>query len=161
MHEHGPGLPDTVYAVRRLILDGGIPPAVNVHHVVRRGEIHAVSHSPQAAQGNLSPAVVEAIDASLSLVRRHGPVEPDPGHLALLDRSLYQIQRLEEMAKDDDLFLAGQDLVQAIQHQVELFRAPTEGFCLPGDQGRVIADLFEPGEHRENGGEADLRASRQ
>ena len=67
--EDGFGLADAVEAVRGLILDSRVPPAVDVDDVVGPGEVDAVAHGVEAAEGDVGLLLVEAVDAALSAGR--------------------------------------------------------------------------------------------
>ena len=70
-----PGLANAVRAVRRLVLDGGVPPWIQMNHIVRSCEVKSLSTCSQADQEQVSIAGLERIDFAFANHRARAAVE--------------------------------------------------------------------------------------
>ena len=64
VRRHDPRLPDAVRAIRRLILDGWIPPRVKVNHRVGRGEVQTRPARSQRDEEKRRSALLEASNSA-------------------------------------------------------------------------------------------------
>src|SRR5262249_686916 len=134
-------LTDAVGAVDRLVLDGGVPPAVEEEDVVHELQVQADAAGAVAHQDDLLVAVrLELIEDRLAFalwnlaVILHRPVRRQ--------RLGQRLERLDPLREDERLAVAVSDLVHVGQELLELG-------ALAGARVEV-ANLLEPKEQLED-----------
>ena len=146
------GLADPVGAVGGLLLDGRVPPAVDVDHVVGAGEVEAGAARLEAEQedrhalpvlGGLEPG-----DHRLALRHRGPAVEELVGHADAGEVLLDQPRHRDVLREDEHRSALRDDGADQLVEQLQLLRATGEPdrAGLLEELRRVVADLLEPGQ---------------
>ncbi len=138
-------------AVRRLRLDGGIPPWVEVHDRVGAGEIEAGAAGLEGEQekGNLG-RVLETVHLGLARARAHRTVEVTAGQSLLLQLGAQQPEQRGELGEDEHAVAVVECFVEQLAQGGKFRRVGGRGRL--GDEARIAADLPQPeelSEHRE------------
>ncbi len=147
VHLDRPGLPDPVGPVGRLVLDGGVPPPVEVHDVVGADQVEAGAAGLEGQQEDRDLPGLEGRDHRLALRDRGAPVEqlvrhPDGGEV-LLDQAGHR----DVLGEDEHRAALGDDRGQQLLEQVQLLGAPAQPPAgLLEELRRVVADLLAPGQ---------------
>ena len=85
-------LSDPVHPVRGLILYRGIPPAVNMDHMVRPCEVNSVAAGLDAQEGNLVLSLVEVVKVLLPICGLS--IDPHEGDPPLLQNVANEVEHL-------------------------------------------------------------------
>ena len=152
MHQDVPLLADAKGPVRGLGLDGRVPPAVEVNHVRRRRQVQPRAPDFQGEHEERQALVVlKALDEIAALADGRGAVhdEARPSEHAL-EEERQRLRRLAELGEDQRLLLlVGDDLAQLAQAR-ELPALLGRPRAVPEPLGRMIADLLEAHEIRQD-----------
>ena len=122
MHEHPALLADAIRAVRRLALDGGVPPAIEVDHVAgaREVETGTTGFQRQNEEGRavLPLKLLDETHALLDL-RFAGEHEARSSKDAC-EKVCQRTRHLAELGEDQRLLLPGRNLVGELGETREL-----------------------------------------
>ena len=116
----GAGLADAVGAVGRLIFDGGVPPRVEVDHVVGSGQVEARAARFERDQKEVALAALEGIDLFLTMLGGGLAVEVLVRDLAFVEGLFDEGQVRRELAEDEGTVLAIAQFVDGLQKEIEL-----------------------------------------
>ena len=149
VHLHRSGLPDPVGPVAGLLLDRGVPPAVEVDDVVGAGEVEAGAAGLQGQQEDRHLPGLEARDQLLPLAHRRAAVEEQVGHPVPGEVALEQPRHRDVLGEDEHGAVLGDGRCRrsrrAGRSSPRLAQHP-----LLEEVGGVVADLLEAGEHRQH-----------
>ena len=166
VHLDDPRLADAVGAVRRLILDGRVPPAVEVEDVVggRQVEPEAAGAQRHDEHPRVAARLLEPVDDLLAGRPRRRPVEVEPLDLELvLDVPRKKAAHDRVLGEHERRVALGERLGEHLCEPVELARPAGQRARLPHRVERVVAHLLQPGDEGEHvaapldpGGAADV-----
>ena len=152
VHQHVLGLPDAEGAIGGLILDRGIPPAVEVHDVRGRGEVEAGAAGFQGQHEEGHRLVfLKLAHQCRALLDRCLAVQDEPG--ATEDLAEKRRQRrgdLAELGEHQHLLLLGRDDLGDLAQPRQLAAVGLRPATIAEPLRRMIADLLEAHQGREH-----------
>src|SRR5439155_6952888 len=150
--EDVPLLADAVRPVGRLVLDGGIPPAVEVHDVRGGRQVEARAAGLRGEDEEADAVVLlEALDEARTLLHRRRAREHEAGQSE--DRAEELGERtggLAELGEDERLLLLGGDRLRDLAQAKELPAPVLLPAAVAEVVRRVVADLLQPEQVRED-----------
>ena len=152
MDEHVLLLADPEGAVGGLVLDGGVPPAVEVDHVRRRRQVQPgpAGFQRQHEEGRAVFAL-ESVDVLLPLRDARPPVEHQPGPTEQRGEEPGQrLGDLAELRENEHLLLPGRDLLGDLRQPAKLAAPVGRVVVRAGHLRGMIADLLQPHELGQN-----------
>ncbi len=146
-------LADAEGAIGGLILDGRVPPAVEVEDVVRPGQVQAgaARTKRQHEHGRSVPLRLKPSDHSIAL--GHGRPAVQKEHLAVERvRQVVAEQRshLRILCEDERALVQRNHLAEHVDDTLELAAAIWQTASVVEEQRRVVAHLLQPGKQRED-----------
>src|SRR5947208_670699 len=153
VHLHRPLLPDPVGAVGRLVLDRRVPPAVEVEDVTRGSEVESRPACLYREHEHLRPAGVVLEPPHHGIARRARDPAVEEWHLdaeRARERGDEPVAHLAELREDERPVARGHNLLEHLAEACELARAAGERACLAQVVRRVVADLLERRDERQD-----------
>ena len=156
VHLHRPGLADPVGAVGGLLLDGGVPPAVEVDHVVGAGEVEPGAAGLERQQEDRRPALRPAWKRRHHRLALRGPACRRAGTGGRCPARVRWASSRRPIAtywvKTRAAPPSAEHGAEQLVEQVELLRPAREPdrAGLLQEVGRVVADLLQAGQQRQH-----------
>lgn len=137
---HALPLPDPVRSIGRLVLDGRIPPTVNVHHVIGGRQVQAgaagLEGGDQDRRTNPGVAVLESVDEPVTVAACQATVQQrDLGAQQLGEPRREQFAERGELGEHQGLIALGDQRRRDVVEQFEFPRpvdAPPDQRCAVG-----------------------------
>ena len=152
--EHVPLLPDAEGAVGGLVLDRGVPPAIEVDDVRGRRQVQPRAARLEREDEERGPCLVlERVDQRLALLDRHRPVQHEPfaAEDARRGRRASGAVISRNWVKTSTFSCRGGDRLADLAQARELAARVRGPDAVAQPVRRVVADLLEPQERREDG----------
>ena len=140
-----PPLPDPEGPVGRLVLDGGVPPAVEVDHLGRGRQVEPRAARPEGQHEERDRLVgLEALDERHALLHRRLAVEHEAGPAEEPGEVLRERPgHLAELGEHERLLLPRGELLDQLGQPRELAAVLRRAAAVAEPLGRMVADLLE------------------
>ena len=146
MNQHVLLLADPEGAVGRLVLDGRVPPAVEVDHVRSRRQVQpGAARFQRQHEERRAVFPLKLVDELLPLLDARPPVEHQPGSTEKRGEEPGQrVGDLAELRENEDLLLPGRDLLGDLRQPAKLAAPVGRVVVRAGHLGGMIANLLQP-----------------
>ena len=152
MHLHASRLPDAEGPVGGLVLYRRVPPAIEVEHVRGRCEVESGAAGPQREEKHPRPVRRrEALHHPVAFHLGGATVkEHDFGAQAFGEKRAEDVPHFGELGKNQGPLADGEDFLHHLREPGGLAGATLDRSAVAQVVRRVIADLLQPRQHREN-----------